>query len=627
MKKTHKIKREILAVIIGMVLLLSPLLTSCTNNEVSAITPIPTHTQSATDVSIAEAEYDSDDLQFNFNKSETSTISFSNTKIDYSGTNAVVNGSKITILSSGIYSVSGSISNGQIIIDSQNDGTVFLILNGVDLRCKDSSPIYIINAEKTVISLADGTINQLIDGSEYILTDSEDKEPDAVLFSEDDLTINGSGALNIDAAYKHGINCKDDLIIVSGSITVNSVSDGIRGRDSITIADGSIVINANNDGIQSNNDTDNEKGNILIEGGYINITSGKDGIQAAAEITITGGEINILAGGGTQNIVTPQMMHEYNKTGMFMAEETESTKGIKAGQSLVISGGNVNVDSQDDSLHSNDTINIIAGSVILSTDDDGIHADNNITIDGGEINVLNCNEGIESMVITVNGGELRINASDDGFNAADGTTNVIGMRNAPGMMQGSLNYSLAINGGYIVINSNGDSIDSNGNISMTGGVLIANGPTSNTNGALDSNGQFSMDGGLLIAVSSSGMAESPDEISNQNSLLYLYDTIQPAGSIIYIESKSGEQILAYETSRNFQSIAFSSPELEKGETYNIYSGGSMNSVKTDNLYEKGVYSGGTYIGQFKISGSLTVVGAQSRQSPGGAGGPQIGKRP
>lgn len=627
MKKNYRIKRKVLVVIIGMILLTSVMLTSCQDTGVLATTVTPIPSQTAAIISNIKTEYDSDDLQTDFNKAETSTITFSNEKISYSGSNAVVNSSKITILSSGVYNISGSMKNGQIVIDSQNDGTVFLILNGVDLNCEDSSPIYVVNADKTIIFLADGTQNQLSDGENYILSDVEDKEPNATLFSEDDLTINGSGTLTIDANYKHGINCKDNLVIVSGNITVNAVSDGIRGRDSITIADGNIEITADNDGMQSNNDTDTEKGYVLVEGGIINITSGNDGIQAETDVIITNGDITILAGGGTKNIVVAEMIHEYEKDSMVTVEETESTKGIKAGVSLMITGGNINVNSHDDALHSNDTFNITAGNITLSTDDDGIHADNNITIDGGFIDVLNCNEGIESMVITVNGGEVRLNASDDGFNATTGVTLAMGARPVPGMEVGNPDCMLNINGGYIIVNSNGDSIDSNGNISMTGGVIIANGPMSSTNGTLDSDGEFYISGGLLIAVGSAGMAESPDEISDQYSILYLYDTLQPAGTIIYIESEDGEQILAYETSRDYQSIAFSSPELEKGVTYKVYSAGSMDSSKTDGVYENGTYSNGTLVGQFTITGSLTVIGTQSRQGPGGMVGPQPGKRP
>ncbi|MBN2853231.1 MAG: carbohydrate-binding domain-containing protein [Clostridia bacterium] len=629
MKKNDRIKRKVLAVIIAFMLLTSSLLTSCQNSEVEAAATVTSvQSQTVTEVPSVEADYDSDDLKTDFNTAEISTITLSNQKIEYSGSNAVINNSKITILSSGVYTISGSMDNGQIVIDSQNDGTVFVILNGVNLSCLDSAPIYIENADKTVISLAEGTQNFLSDSVNYILSDMEDEEPNATLFSEDDLTINGAGSLTIDANYKHGINCKDDLVIISGNITVNAVSDGIRGRDSITVADGNINITADNDGMQSNNDKDTEKGYILVDGGIINICSGNDGMQAETDVVINAGDITITAGGGTKNTVVAMSISEQEKDSMVVVEETESTKGIKAGSTLIINGGNISVDSHDDSLHANMSIYITEGNIVLSTDDDGIHSENNLTIDGGLINILDCYEAIESMVITVNDGEIRLNASDDGFNATDGTATAM----VPGMEVANSKCILTINGGYIVANSNGDSIDSNGNIYMTGGVVIANGPMSPTNGTLDSDGEFYISGGLLIAVGSSGMAESPDAVSDQYSLLYLYDTLQTAGTIIYIESEEGEQILAYETSREYQSIAFSSPELEKGVTYKVYSVDSMDSAKTDGVYENGTYSNGTLIGQFTISSTLTVVGTQSRQSqgggiaPGGAGGP-AGRRP
>jgi len=635
MKKKKIINNKIVAVILGLVLVVSSMLTACTIGDSAAIiaTPDSGVFEKIDSPATEEPEYtatealklDSDDVKVDFSETEMITITLSDDEIDVSGIGVAVTGSTVTILQSGTYSISGSMSDGQIIVNSEDEGTVFLILDGVDINSSNSAAIYVLNAKKTVISLADGTDNYLSDGVSHVFADTEDEEPDSVLFSEDDLVINGSGSLTIDVNYKHGIVSKDDLIIISGNITITAVSDGIRGRDSIVIAGGNIDITADNDGMQSNNDKDTEKGYILIEGGIINIESGNDGIQAETNIVVNDGEINILSGGGTQNIVVAEDVNEQTKDSSVAAEETESTKGIKAVSLIQINGGIIDIDSHDDAIHSDNVVEINNGTLTLSTDDDGIHADNSIIINDGNIDIENCNEAIEGTVLTVNGGEIRMNASDDGFNASDGT----GSAGMPGNEIANGDCALYINGGYIVIYSNADSVDSNGIIYMTGGTVIANGPQSYTNGALDSDGEFIIEGGVLIAVGSSGMAESPDGNSSQNSVLYLFDTVQAVGTMIYIVSEDDEQLLAYNPVKEYQSIAFSSPELETGKTYTVYSGGSIDSQETDGVHEDGNYSTGTVVGEFTVNSALTVVGTQSRQQggPQGGGPPAGGKRP
>jgi hypothetical protein len=635
MNRKYTLKTGIMAVALVLVLLSSMMLTSCTGSETSVTAAdnpgqTVTGTQEISSDAVITAEYDKDDMKTNFSESEISTVVFSEDSIESSGANAFVSGNVITIIASGTYSLCGNMDDGQVVVDSQDEGTVFLILDNLELSSSNSAPIYIANAEKTVITLAEGTENTLSDSTERIFADIEDEEPNSVLFSEDDLTINGSGTLIINANYKHGINSKDDLIIISGNIVVNAVSDGIRGRDSITVSGGTITINTENDGMQSNNDDDPEKGYILIEGGTLDIVCKNDGIQAETNVIINAGVINITAGGGTQNIVVSMSVSEQEKDRLVIVEETESTKGIKAGKLLLVTEGEITVDSHDDALHSNNMLTISSGVLTLSTDDDGIHADSQIIIDGGYIDVINCNEGIESMVIVVNDGYIRLNASDDGINASDGTASTM----MPRFEVATDGVGIFVNGGYIYVSSNGDSVDSNGSIEMTGGTVVANGPQSPTNGTLDSDGEFTISGGLLVAAGSSGMAEAPGTASEQYVLLYNYDTVRSAGTMIYIVSQDGEQILAFEPSKEYQSIVLSSPDLTKGETYTIYSGGSMNSIETDGLYETGTYTKGTEVYSFTVSSIVTTVGEQSRQggmTPGGImpGGvvPGGGKRP
>jgi hypothetical protein len=529
--------------------------------------------------STISVEYDSDDLNSSSTGPDMLYIILEGDSITLDGDGATVEGNVITITSAGMYSVSGTLNDGQIRVNTEDNVMVKLVLNGVDITCSTSAPIYIINAGKTVITLANGTENYITDGNSYILEDPASDEPNAAVFGKDDLTINGDGSLTVEAKYNNGIASKDDLKIIGGSITVNAVNDGIKGRDCIAIKDGTITVNTGGDGMQSNNDEDSEKGFVFIEGGTFNIIAGADGIQAETGILIVGGDMTIATGGGST------------------VGTTDTAKGIKAGLNVTIEEGTINIDSADDSIHSNDSITINGGDITLASHDDAIHADSTLQINGGNINITTCYEGIESADITINDGDIHLVSSDDGINAVsdNGDSPTMGR---PGQEAG--NNHLYINGGYIAIDALGDGLDVNGSVYMTSGSLIINGPIRNDNGALDYTGVFQMTGGFLVAVGSAGMAQSPSESSTQSSAGLRYSSMQSAGTMIHIETEDGEGLLTFVPTKAYQSVVFSSAQLEKGSTYIVYSGGSSTGTVTDGLYSGGTYTPGTELGNFTL---------------------------
>jgi hypothetical protein len=178
------------------------------------------------------------------------------------------------------------------------------------------------------------------------------------------------------------------------------------------------------------------------------------------------------------------------------------------------------------------------------------------------------------------------------------------------------NY-LNINGGYIVIDAAGDGLDISGPIDMTGGIVIINGPTSNNNGAIDYYGTFQITGGYFTAVGSSGMAQAPSNSSIQYSVMLNLESPVLANTIIHLETKEGEEILTFVPTKTYQSIVFSSPKLEKGTTYIVYSGGSSTGSLVDGLYSGGTYNSGTQIASFTISSILTTLGSSSGAFSGG----------
>jgi len=263
-------------IIMTAIVLLTLLISGCTTiAEDKNSTPMPGNiTTSAND----QPQYNVDDLNTSWNELSTTNIQLKIDSIKIEGSGAISNGQIVTITTPGAYSLNGKLNNGQIRIDTSLPGTVHLIFNGVNISCSTSSPIYVVNADKTVITLADKSENYLVDGTNYVFDNEENNEPNAALFSKDDLTINGNGSLSITGNFNNGIQCKDDLKITGGIITVTAVNGGIKGRDSVTIKKGTINITAGGDGIQSNNDTDPAKGYVVIEGGTFNINTSEDGI-------------------------------------------------------------------------------------------------------------------------------------------------------------------------------------------------------------------------------------------------------------------------------------------------------------------------------------------------------------
>lgn len=528
-------------------------------------------------------------------------ITFNGDSIAVSGEGVKVEGNTLTIVAAGTYSLSGTLNDGQVLVETESAAPVQLVLNGVSLASSTSAPLNIVKAEKTILLLADGTQNSISDASNYVYPSAEVDEPNAAIFSKSDLTIAGNGALTVTGNYNDGISSKDGLVIASGTLTVTAVDDGIRGKDYLVVQNGTLTVNAGGDGLKADNEEDATLGYIAIENGVFNITSGGDALTAQTDLLITTGDFTLTSGGGS---------------GASLAAEA-SAKGLKAVANLNIDSGFFTINAADDALHSNNNLVINTGTFNLTSGDDGMHADASLTINGGEINITESYEGLESAVIIINSGNIRVVSSDDGINVAAGVdgSGMQGPGGRPGQ-QDTFNATsstfLTINGGYIVVDARGDGVDVNGAAEMTDGLLIVNGPTESGNGALDYDAGFKMTGGWLVAAGSSGMAQSPGSYSAQNSLLVYLSSAQPAGTLFHLQNSAGEEILTFAPSKQYQAVAFSSPNLVTGETYTLVLGGSSTGTATDGLYQGGAYTPGTQVESFTISSVVTQVGTGGR---------------
>ncbi|MDD5151368.1 MAG: carbohydrate-binding domain-containing protein [Flavobacterium sp.] len=563
---------------------------------------------------------DSENLDYDDNIEETATILtgitteeiYKYTNYDYSDVDISDNreeseiqtinlndeDSIVNINSSGTYVISGTLNEGQIIVSSEDEGEVKLILNGTNIISSTNSPILIESAKETIIILAEGTTNSITDNSEYVDPDTDETATPAAIYSKDDLYINGLGKLIINSENKNGIQSKDQLIIIDGDITITAKKEAIKAKDYLVIENGKFILNSGEDGISVTEDEDAEKGWIVINSGTIRINSQYDGISAKTYLLINDGELNITTSS---------------------TDKTISAKGIKADYYIEIDGGIININSADDGIHSNNEIKINKCSIKISSGDDGIHSDELIEINYGEINIAKSIEGIESKNIYINNGEISIISSDDGINVADST-----MVSAP--MEAAIDGALYISGGNLYVNANGDGLDSNGDMYITGGFIIVNSPTNNGNGGLDVNGECLVDGGFLVVASSSGMAESPDASSEQNSVSIFFTSTMPAGTLIHIESSSGKNILTFAPAKTFQAIVISSNELITGETYKIYIDGTASGTETNGLYETEDYNAGTLYQEFTISSTITILGTANSMNNNMDGGMQTNPR-
>lgn len=542
-------------------------------------------------------DYKSEDYQ---------TVTLEGNLITFSGTGAEADGSTITITKAGSYLISGVLEDGRIVIDSEEDENVRLILNNAEISSSDGPPVYVKNAKNVIISLPPGTESVLTDG----LSNTYDEEAKGALFSADDLWINGSGTLRINANYKDGISGNDDLEITQAEIIINAADDGITANDSITADNVTITIDAGGDGMKATNDSDTEKGYIAVGSGAFEITSGTDGLQAESLLYIQGGDFDVktTAAGDTE-------------------EDGESGKGLKGNSGIVIEDGSFEIDSVDDSVHSNGIIRVDGGTFYLRTGDDALHADDFLTVTGGDIKITESYEGIESKIIALSGGTIDLTASDDGINVAggndDGTMggrpgeNISVGSSSDGAVSTEKSYTLTISGGDIKVNASGDGIDANGSVYMTGGTVLINGPTDNGNGALDYSGVFEISGGTLLVAGSSGMAMAPSDGSTQYTISNTVGT-QAAGTEVKLADSSGKTVASFTPEKTYQHVIISSPDIQNGGAYTLYAGDTKIAEITVSAAVSGDSTNGRGQGGM-MPGGGRQGGPDQRTTPGGIG--------
>jgi len=516
---------------------------------------------------------DADTLDYTWDSTKVVKINLNSTTITTTDTKKVViNGSTATINAKGTYDISGTLTDGQIVVNAV--GIVRLILNNAVIQSSTTSPLFIENATKAIIILPEGTESTISDAKSYVITEDS---LNSSIYSKDYLAISGLGKLTVNGNYKGAISSRDELIIESGDITVYSVGFGIKGKDYLIINDGNFHLNCTGDGLKSDKDSTNDEGFIEINNGSFNIIAGADGISATQNVRINEGIINIASGGGYT--VTPGIA---------------STKGIKA-KYINIKGGTFILSTSDNSIDANQNLTINGGSFSLKSGNKPLESDSSILINNGTINILNAVKGISSHKIYLNGGATNIYSVNDCLKATLGldlTTD-----------DGSY---IEVNGGSLTLKTDkGDALDSNGAIKISGGTVVVQGSPTSPDDAVSYRSTFLVNGGNLIA--SGAKTLSPGNGTTQNAVTIRFTTLLIPGVVINIQDAAGNSILSYKISKYAYYLLVSLPALTTGTTYNVYTGGSVTGSELNGYFADGVYIPGTKKGSFTVNSALTSV--------------------
>ena len=530
-----------------------------------------------------------------------------------------IDGTDVSITAAGTYVFSGDCDNGSITVKKGVTG-VTIVLNGLTLTNDDSAAITLNKTAEASLIAAAGTTNTVADTE-----GSSDENAAVKVKSGAALAIGGTGTLTVDGNAKNGIKGAADAVITVAEVklNINAANDGLSCDDELNITGGTLSITAGGDAVKASPDTgDTENpdttslGNVTISGGTLTLSAAEDGIQADGDLTISGGTFHVKTNGGHTTALT---------------DDSASCKGFKAGKTLIVTGGTVNVDSADDALHANTDVTISGGTLTLAAGDDGVHADNDLVIGAKgasststpRINITASYEGLEGTTVTVYSGDIDVAASDDGVNAANST-----------LGEHSDKYAISIAGGDLYIDAGSDGLDSNNDINITGGKVEVYGADAMMDAAIDYDGTFTLSGGTLfgagmepsagtqayIAVgetspsgggmgggpngqgggqgmtppgdangSADGNRPTPPNFSGNTSTDGTFTPpTKPSGgkadgnlpnresalgikkgSVITVQDSSGKTLYTATALGSMSSVIFSSPDIREGETYTV----------------------------------------------------------
>lgn len=526
------------------------------------------------------------------------------------GGSVEANGSVYKITSGGEYTLTGLLKDGQIVIEAGEDDEVELLLDNASIGCSDNSPILVVSAGEVHVKSEDATYNVVSDNRTGTVSDDEDAY-NAAIYSNCDLHVNGSGTLIVKSTYDNGIKSKDDLEIKNVTLKVIAPGVALKGNDSVSIESGRLmIISTQGDGIKTSNSDvsskSNQRGTVSIVGGQVDIYAAGDGISAAYNAEISQGEeataVNVFTGSESS----------------YTSDQPDSTKGIKASNEIIISGGIINVNSADDGLHANanveldngstslGNITISGGTLTFECEDDAVHADGEVTISDGTVNVKDSHEGIEGNVINISGGTTYVYGEDDALNASKGNSATL----------------INITGGYLEVETpqgDTDAIDSNGSITMSGGFVLVKGGAQmgGMAGSVDADGTVSVTGGTIIALG--GVASTP---TNGSVATYITSSGTLKAGEYTLKDSSDNEIATFSLDGSYSFGWIASDKMTVGETYTLLRDGSEVLTWTQSSLIEGS-AGNMGMGGMGAPGGK-MQGGPDGNMQGGPGGNMMG---
>ncbi|MGB7981367.1 MAG: carbohydrate-binding domain-containing protein [Candidatus Nanopelagicales bacterium] len=423
--KSNKFIPAVSAVLVGGLVLAgcsSPVETASTVSDTTIVT------SSASTAELSTGSVASEVLAANANSTTVNddewttdgavSIALEGSTASADGDGVVVDGSTATITAAGTYVLSGQL-DGQVVVDTADEDVVALVLDGVQITNSTSAAIAVLSAEDVAVSLR---------GSNTLASTGDDDEANAALFSDADLTITGDGSLAVTSSENDGITSHDDLVVLSGDITVTAGDDGLRGKDSLTIAGGTVTVQAGGDALKSDDEEDDTRGYVYLSGGTIDLVAGDDGVQAQTDLVVTGGQTTIEA----------------------------TDDALKAEVHLVVAGGATVVENSYEGLEAY-YVTLEGGTLEVTASDDGLNATSGTSTTTDIGGIVEADDGA---LVTITGGEATITAEGDGIDS---------------------NGSILVTGGTTtVFGSSGDregALDTNGSLTVDSGTILAVGTT------------------------------------------------------------------------------------------------------------------------------------------------------
>lgn len=475
-------------------------------------------------------------------------------------------------------------------IDAGNN--VFEMTDGVLNISSSEDDVKAIKSD-TSMYLLGGSINIDLSGNQSKAISADDDmqiaNVEVHIETSGGVVLEPSG-LGYDPSYCTAIDCGTDVFLSDALVIIESNGEAGRGFSvdgNLSIENSEIHITNTGDGALYQNEYGDDDayhgacfkidGNMCITSGEIELSNSGDGGKGISVDSI------LIIGDGSENPIL-------NVT--------------TTGQRIVISqggggpGGGSGDYDESKAITVDNEVHINSGEIVIVSADDGIKADVGITINNGNLQILECIEALEAAYITVNDGNIELHSDDDGFNATFG--------NGGEGNDGSL---LQINGGYSMVDaSGGDAIDSNGDFELNGGIMVIHGPQSSPEVGMDVNGTKNINNGfLVVSGTNSNMTEGASNSSDQYSILFRTNQSLSANTIFHIEDSQGNNVLTFAPMRSYYSIVFSSDDLQTGETYTLYTGGSCTGVETNGLYNDGDYVGGSFETTFTINQIASTI--------------------